>query len=562
MTAFSLRKIHWLLLFSLFVIYLVAVKAQDDEGPSGSMMDSPIQSTPDDVQQDETDEADENTVAEPSITPEPTPAAIEENLNIPSPRDSVKKPAPKKVVKKEKDPLRSEEPALIDPENQRFQKTEGKAVTLADIVQEGLQMNGEEKVRDFSRRSLDIEDKDNHQGFWYPRLELFLETDNMRLLRAYKGNKGPTPNTDTPTGRAGIGFREYTLFNWGKDHLNFMVRRNTINRERIVLSEEKRNLKLDLIEAYFELARRQMDEEIYKDQSKNAQFFYRMARERAGIGKITRAEYYQARNEYLRAQSEYQASKFDIISANERLVNLMGVSSETVYRPVDRLQFTKVKLPLTDAVTLADTDNSSVLDWRTALENAQKNQEKARKDNLPLPKISVNLGAYTYAFSKNVNTLGYETYPGSDDIEVAASINATWAIWGTDGFLNQRKLEKAAIAKEVAGLQLTNAKRTAQTDARKRHAGILNIENQIEVAKARIETATKALDTLKDGYLSQRVRMYELADALRAWKDAATNYEKLKYDHLREKVEMARTMGRDDLVTEHFDDVAVREGMP
>ena len=84
-----------------------------------------------------------------------------------------------------------------------------------------------------------------------------------------------------------------------------------------------------------------------------------------------------------------------------------------------------------------------------------------KRESLPLPEIKVNLGAYKHSFGENTNRTTYlsDTAPG--EVEIVASVNATWSVWGSNGLLNQRKKAKALLDKEIALKEMAHAKHHA-----------------------------------------------------------------------------------------------------
>ena len=103
-------------------------------------------------------------------------------------------------------------------------KGESRALSLKEVLEEGLRKNPEERVRDFDRQLLQLSWEDTYQSFWYPQLRLRLGTNqDQRIGRLYRGDRqGSSPTSSSPSGFFGLEFEDYTIFNWGKDYLTYL----------------------------------------------------------------------------------------------------------------------------------------------------------------------------------------------------------------------------------------------------------------------------------------------------------------------------------------------------
>ena len=204
----------------------------------------------------------------------------------------------------------------------------------------------------------------------------------------------------------------------GKDYLTYLNSRQDYLRSRRHLDEQRRDLKHDLIQRYFDLVIEKRKVELFGDYFRQTSFVYRFVRERAAKKKTSSAAYYRARTTYLAAQKRYQESLVQNELADEQFALFLGDDLGTNYRQKDRLKFIPMRLPLLDAIQLSLANAPKLLTAKKDLENAGRNYELALKENLPLPKFSVKLGGYTSSFSKDGQTTRYETYPESKNIEL------------------------------------------------------------------------------------------------------------------------------------------------
>jgi outer membrane protein TolC len=436
-----------------------------------------------------------------------------------------------------------------------------KSITLKDILEEGLRLNPSELVRQFDRELLDLGWRDTYDSFWFPNLQLTFNTDKYQRIDKWRtGNSGNTrPTNDTADGSIGLELGDYTLFNWGIDYLDYLSSRNTFFRAKKSLDEQRRNLKLDLIAQYFELHLAKAKLLNATEQLRHFTFVYRMTREKASLKKVSRQEYYQARTEYIKAQKLYQEAKIASQVADEKFAYFIGDQLATNYNIRDRLTFKPLKMELENSLILAHNNAPHNLDAKTTLENAQRDYEKSLKEDLPLPKFTVDLGTYKHSFDKNGWDGGYNTIDDSKNLELVASINATWTIVGDGGFLNSRKRATSLVQKHKSERLYFDAKREVESSIRQQYKIIQFLEKQFEISKSQKEAATKNYDIQLQTYLNGQNRFNDLKDAVVDLNTADNQFIEVQYYHLKNKIMLAKTVGLDDFPGESFEDLAVTE---
>lgn len=440
-------------------------------------------------------------------------------------------------------------------------KDGAKPLTLKDAIEEGLRKNPDERVRDFDRELLDLGWEGTYDEFWFPNISLTLNTDAQPFHKIDKwksGNSGDqSPNNDTAAGYFGIELGQYTLFNWGIDYLEYLNSRSTYLRNRRVLRELRRNLKHNVIDKYFELAYFKRKEEIYQKQLRNASFIYRLGREKASLRKITKQEYYQARLEYLRSQREFQQSKREVAIKDQDFAFFLGDDLDSIYNVRDQLNYKALDFKLIDALKFSQVNSPDILNAKLTMENGQRSYERQLKDNLPLPKFFVDLGTYTHAFNKEGYSRGYNTYSGSKNIELVASINATWTLFGSNGFFNRRTTQTSLITKLRSERVYERERKSVETSIRNLFQEILRLEKEIEILQGQTETASKSFDTHLQNYMNKKTGFVNLKDSLRFYTDYENQLEYTKYLHLMKKVSLAKLVGIEDFPGESFESLGI-----
>ncbi|MBF0208009.1 MAG: TolC family protein [Oligoflexia bacterium] len=445
-------------------------------------------------------------------------------------------------------------------------------ITLSAVLEQGLRENPDEKLRQYRKLILDIDTAQNHDGFWYPQLDFVVHGEEQRLgtLFSGKGRQGGVGAT-IPQGYAGLAVRDYTLFNWGKDYLLYQVKQAQVERRQQTLFEQRLNLKHQLIAWYFELIKIKNYEQIARDYVRRSTFIYRLSREKIAARKIGQQEYYQCRNQYLLAQQEYNQSRIDAKNKDKEFAFIIGDAPDTLYIPQEYLLFKRLRINTEDALRIYQEHNPAIKDRLLYLENAQRKFEFTLKQNMPLPKITVNLGTYLHTFGSSGTDTRYSTLridndhklsaaPGGDRIEIRAGIDLVWNIFGEKGLFNTRERMHAYYDKVITKIEYDNVKGEIENNIRKKIQEILELEEQVKIVGPLADTAKKQYDNTLDNFLSSKASFIEIKDALLNYKAQEELTLRVKYNHLMAKLELIGFLGVEEFPGENFEGLARKVG--
>src|SRR5690606_12936731 len=136
-------------------------------------------------------------------------------------------------------------------------ETLGRNIDLRSVLEEGFRKNPFEQIRTQQKEQIELSKTDVWQKFWLPTVSLEMETSNHRIDR-FKEAAQNTPTMgaqQAPTGSLGLVLGEYTLFNWGRDYLEYQNEKQTLGRQSQRLNESRRRLRFALISQYFNLVK-------------------------------------------------------------------------------------------------------------------------------------------------------------------------------------------------------------------------------------------------------------------------------------------------------------------
>lgn len=449
---------------------------------------------------------------------------------------------------------KSDDPQEKDPD--KF----GRSLDLRSVIEEGFRRNPFEQIRGQQKEKIELSKTDVFQKFWYPNLGLELESSNHRVDRFYKSTDSTSSMgaQQAPNGSLGLVFDEYTVFNWGRDYLQYQNQKQSLNRQNQQLAESRRRLKFSLISQYFNLIRVKEILKIKKEQLRQTSFIHRLAREKLLLKKIRTQEYYQTRSEYLRSQTEYQQSQYEVGLEEEKMANLLGDQYQGSYRSYEQLKFVTINTTLEEALRMSQEQSQPYRDAKVAYDIASRSYEKTLKDNLPLPKFGVNLGAYRTGFDPNGTTWNFQTTDNNKNVELVASINMRWTLLGEGGVFNTRQNQQAYLSKRIAEIGYFNTKRELEVKVRTIYKTVRFLEKKVEIAQFQHKNAQSNYDSALDNYIGSRTSYPDIKLAIDNLVSSHINSENVKYDHLIKKLELSDFMGLEDLPGENFESLASR----
>lgn len=141
-------------------------------------------------------------------------------------------------------------------------------------------------------------------------------------------------------------------------------------------------------------------------------------------------------------------------------------------------------------------------------------------------------------------------------LNLAASLNMSWRIYGSGGFFNSRVTKASFYNKKITEIKLRESNRSVQSTNYALFSQIKYLEKKFEAADARIKNARKSFDKSIDDYLSSKLSLSALQQVLNELQVSSIDYEMTKYEHLVAKLSLAQLMGVDDFPGDNFDQLA------
>lgn len=448
-----------------------------------------------------------------------------------------------------------------DIDEKEFEKeidSESRYISLKDAIEAGLRKNSQQKVRNFNFEINQLNKKDNFANFWLPDINLTLNTDDHVIGTIYE-SRNNNASSKNISGSFGIEVADYTIFNWGRDYLNYINKKATFTRNDQKFKEERRDLRFRIIANYFELSKTKTLLNLSKKRLRHSSFVYRLAKEKLSLRKIRKSEYLHAKGDFLKAHNQYHEYKKVLTSSEESFAALIFDNIDTTYSPINYLRYVPLVLKSEQTLQFALKKSPIILDAKVNYLNSKRSYQKALKENLPLPKISMRFAAYNHNFSRYGSEDIYQNDDGNTNLELVASINMSWKILGDGGFFNQRITKKSYLEKRISEIQYKESKRFVSVDVKKTHERIEVLQNQLKALNLGKRNALKAFNTNLDDYIAGKTPYDTFKDVLNEYITVNINYENAKYSHLLEKLDLAFAMGKDDLPGQNFENLGTKQ---
>lgn len=434
-----------------------------------------------------------------------------------------------------------------------------KALDIGTVIEQGMRSYQENIIRRKNIEILKNELQDKKESFWTPNPRITLQLNPQRIGTIKSGGSDATRISKDPTGAAGLELGEYTLFNWGKDYLQYKNDKEDLERQIERDKEGLRDFKQNLVKQFVNLIHAKDIKIISRQYLQSATLAYRINREKVLQKKVTKHEYYQSRSEYLRAQENFTNATLFEETANEVMAKMLNDPPGTLYTINQDYQYEESTYSRENAIATARKVSPFILDQKVETSIRTREYEIALRDNLPLPKISVNFGTYSKAFNNGTITNDYYTSsPGDSNIDLVASLNASWTLFGDGGLFNRRKLANARLEKEKAIHRLSLTRRRVEE-------AIVNIFNylganvkQLKIIASRNDSLKKRMDTALNQYTQRKTRFLEYQMAMQDYYDSLKKESTLKYQYLVKRVELAQIIGVENLPDSPFDKAVIK----
>ncbi len=426
-------------------------------------------------------------------------------------------------------------------------------ISIKAAIQQGIQKNHGIGIRDHQRGVLNLTWEGQWASFWLPEINFTMSVDPYRILRIRNSTDLQGAQSKHTGGSLALNFGEYSVFNWGKDYLAYLNNKQNFKRGLQSLTESDRQLKFDIIVSYSNLVSQYLIVKAQRIYLRHASYVYKLTKEKLAAKKISGQEYYQTRVLYMKAYQSYLDAKRIWINENEKMAFLIDDESSTRYIISEELRFIQLEKELQYLREVGRKNSPRVMGAYSQKKIAERQYEIARRENMALPEFNINLGAFTQSYATGQSGQLFGNFNGNKNLEVIASLNATWNIVGVDGFLNKRKLQSAHLQRQISDRRLKQQEDLTNYQIANYFHQIRNFEKQVKLAEEQKKTTESAYNITFNNYTLRKTSFLNFLHALEDLTYAKVNYIENKRNHLNTKVQLAATMGIPDFAGNLFE---------
>ncbi len=352
-------------------------------------------------------------------------------------------------------------------------------------------------------------------------------TDGTLALRdrfMWQSVKSEYNNSDSKTFNNNL-YLSYTqpLFTYNRTEMEFRELELDLENTMLGYSMQLLSLEKDVASSFFTVFRQQMNLEISKEEYNNQKISYDIIKNKVDAGLAAMEELYQAELNLASSRSEYENQKVTLDNALDEFKLLLGISITEEITITADISDNPVVVELAGAIEYGISSRMEIRQREIDIENSQFEIIKTGSENEFKGDLTLSLGLIG-TDEKLANMYNEPT----ENQQISLSLDIPIFDWG-----RQDALDKAAQSTwKISKLDLENEKNNIVLGVRKTYRSLLNLENQIEIAKQNEKNAKLTyeinLERYKNGDLtSLDLNMYQtqLSEKKLSLIDALINYK-------------------------------------
>ena len=341
------------------------------------------------------------------------------------------------------------------------------------------------------------------------RLSLFSGIERLDDLDTDDGNT--TSYFSTPIS---IGL-EQPLFQHNENKWNQKIRPLIYEEAEKTYIEDMERIAYEAVIAFFDYYIAQLDLEATILDKANADSLYVLAQGRYSVGRIAETEFLQIELNVKSTESAAAQANIDLDNSAEELRKLLNIQDEVYFDLVEPDELSELEIDKDLAVSLAKKYRSQTTAFRRQLLEAEKEVDRAEKNNGLTMDISGSFG-----LSQTDNTLGRSYTNLLDQERIALSLQIPIADWGR----SKAQREIAASQLELTRITIEQQEEGFEREIEIKIRQMALLKNRLELAKSTYELSQKRLDISRKRYYVGKIEIIELNQALLAKESTRKSY--------------------------------------
>jgi outer membrane protein TolC len=422
-------------------------------------------------------------------------------------------------------------------------------LTLDKALKRAVAANRSIQLQRITLQLAEIAYKNAWDTMFMPGASLTLSSTQNYSVAQVPGGPGTSGfDHGYPAASAGLTFGTYTLFNFWKDWLVYEQANLDWVRAQEIFAEFLRSTRFQVMTAFFRLKAEQEKLEASKRSVGIAEAIRDLVKSKVRLGKASSSDISSSIVDYNNSKNDSYTHEVAERSALWALNQLLGDPVDTPYVILDPLRFSPLQITVPQAVKIYSDLSPTVKNSRRDMKKAEIAVDLAQKNRLPLPKVTFSGVTVSYApayYSTTASTYG--PAQGNPNMDIVASMSLTLPLYGPGGFLNQRVVDQAQLARDQSDL---NAQNSTNADLATLYQLMITIkrdEDTIKNNRQNLENSSAVLDNLFSKLSEGTVSRLELRDAIAAARDSDLALLDSNVTHLSDKFALAQLIGVDRL---------------
>lgn len=428
--------------------------------------------------------------------------------------------------------------AVLGPSSIRAQSpTPRDTLRLDDAVQRALADNYQAQI---ARREVDIAENNysiGNAGF-LPTLSgqaSYTETISNSEQTFLSGETQSTDGAQSTQTNAGADLR-WTVFDGLRPFATYDRLGAERDRQAAATEEEIEALTADVIESYFDVARRQQQLEVLREAVAISRERLRIVQLRQELGSASDLEVRQARVDLNADSAQVLRQEVDLTNAKSRLNQLLGRPEEatTRYAVASSIEV-DTSLGYTALQDTALQESPALAQARDALRAARATKRERRADFFPRVDLTAGLG-----HSQLDAESGFVQQNTSTDLSYGVSLS--FDVF--DGFNRWRRTENAEIRTTNARLAVEDVRTRLLTELSSAYERYQNRLQLVELERQNRTAVQANVDVALEQFELGTITSVELREVQEQFIQAESRLLSAKFEAKQAEVELLRLSGR------------------
>lgn len=320
------------------------------------------------------------------------------------------------------------------------------------------------------------------------------------------------------------------LYSGGRNTANLKRAELDFDASKLRTERAKEDLRLEVIQAYFDVLEAQKTTEIdaesvkrYEAHLENVQQLF-TAGSKARLDVLrTSVELTNARQTLIRSQNDHEVKLV-------ALKNLLHLPQDEELILTEDFSFVPFESSMEDCLAYAFANRKDLQVDEYELKRSELAVTMARAGYLPSVNLSAGVGSSHKFNSPKDSSESYD-----------ATLSASWNFW--DNGVTKGAVDEAKANRDIAELTVTRDRETIDLTVRQAYYNMREAEKRFEATRAAVQEAEESYFITSEKYRVGQGILIDVLDAQVALSTAKLNYTSAQYDYARYKATVENAIG-------------------